>query len=93
MSFAKFVERLLITGEFNTIYLPVISDFTTLPFIFQCHHEFQNIESACGLFVICFIPIATLTVYGREIFIFLGLTPLRMENIQSDIYGQDYGAN
>jgi len=65
----------------------------SIPFIFQCHLEFQNIKSACGLFVICFIPIATFTVYGREIFIYLDLKLLRIENIQSDIYAQDYGAN
>ena len=37
------------------------------------------------LFVTCFILIATLTVYGREIFIYLHLTLLRVENIQFDI--------
>jgi len=38
-----------------------------------------------GLFVTCFILIATLIVYGREIFIYLDLTLLHMDNIQFDI--------
>ena len=32
-----------------------------------------------------FMPIAIVIVYGREILIYLGLTLLRMENIQFDI--------
>ena len=37
---------------------------------------------AHGLFVACFILIAVLIVYGREISVYLDLTLLRMENIQ-----------
>ena len=37
-------------------------------------------------FVTCFWLTATLTVYGREIFIYTDLTLLRMENVQFNIF-------
>ena len=42
---------------------------------------------------ICFMLITTLVVYGRDIFIYLHLSLLRTENIQFDIFAQDYGVN
>jgi len=78
----------------NSDYFPShnIKYVTPSPFIlvYKVKHNFI---CARGLLVTCFILIAVLIVYGREIFIYLDLTLLRMGNILFDIQVQDYEEN